>query len=237
MQDFGVQYQEGTNSTKQTGSSSELFSTALRGERAQGRPRAPGEPRRPGLPASDPRRHAEALGSLWGPGGIPPADSPQLHGLPPPESPPGPSCLPPRPGPPEGSRGTPTNSLPASAREGGGGDRKCQPKASLTASRPADPQPSESRAGGLHHSPKPAGPSRAGSEQAPSWGPEPRPHILGARRAPGPAKQEAQQRQGSVGRGPGQELGRGQKQTGTGWGGREEPQGASPRPDQNQARL
>lgn len=189
------------------------------------------------LYASSGMAEQEALGSLWGPGGIPPADSPQLHGLPPPESPPGPSCLPPRPGPPEGSRGTPTNSLPASAREGGGGDRKCQPKASLTASRPADPQPSESRAGGLHHSPKPAGPSRAGSEQAPSWGPEPRPHILGARRAPGPAKQEAQQRQGSVGRGPGQELGRGQKQTGTGWGGREEPQGASPRPDQNQARL
>lgn len=48
MQDFGVQYQEGTNSTKQTGSSSEPFSTALRGGRTQGQPRAPGEPAQAG---------------------------------------------------------------------------------------------------------------------------------------------------------------------------------------------
>lgn len=145
--------------------------------------------------------------------------------------------LPPRPGPPEGSWGTPTNSLPASAREGGGGDRKCQPKASLTGSRPGDPRPSESRAGRLHCSPEPAGLSRAGSEQAPSWGSGSRLHVLGARRAPGPAKQEAQQMRGSVGRGRGQELGRGQEQTGTGGARREEPQGISPRPDQDQARL
>ena len=75
----------------------------------------------------------------------------------------------------------------------------------------------------------------AGWRPSRPWDPEPRPHVLGARRAPGPAKQEARQRRGSVGRGPGQELGRGQEQTGTGR--REDPRGASPRPDQEQARL
>lgn len=70
MQDFGVQYQEGTNSTKQTGSSSEPFSTALRGGRTQGRPRSRGAGagrNSPGLPASDLRRQVDATQRPWVP--------------------------------------------------------------------------------------------------------------------------------------------------------------------------